>query len=167
MFCQQCGENLNPDYHYCPKCGNQIISLVDTSKQTSPLWFKIFLSLILLSGALVVFVEFSSEDLTDIISKQLNDIRQDRITEAYYNFTAKSFQEATSLEHFRNFIKNYPFFSQSRSIRFIDRTVNNDQGILEAMLTTSEGTEKQVRYHLIKEGGRWKILSIRLENSSG
>lgn len=167
MLCKQCGGELQQNFLYCPKCGQKIEKtneIPDRPQKYSPLWFRFFIALVLVVGVFALMFELSSEDLTDTVEKQLKAIRQDQMTEAYYHFTAKSFQEATSLEHFKDFIKNYSFFSHNRSVRFIDRNVNNDQGSLEAVLTPADGKDVQVQYRLIKEDGRWKVLSIRLED---
>lgn len=166
MFCQHCGTDLKNDYKYCPHCGHAVAGNINEvlSHAKGPFWFKLFSSITLLICVVGLFVLLSPDDLTQIVEDQLKALRQDRLTQAYYDFTSQSFQEATSLETFGNFVKSYPFLTTYHSIRFIDRNVDNDQGRLEAIISPKEGKDLQVQYRLIKENGRWKILSIKLED---
>lgn len=169
MFCQQCGANIPSESKFCSQCGIKVedastTNVVNESGKGSPLWFKFFFGLIALIGAIALFIVLSSEDLTDTVENQLKALRQNHITEAYYQYTAKAFQEATSLELFHEFINKYPLFSKTQSVRFIDRNVNNNHGILDAILTQEKGTDVTVQYQLVKEDGRWKVLSIKLGN---
>lgn len=173
MYCKNCGASLSPNVNYCSNCGHSTkenpVQPSDSQKLTtnkSPLWFKALLCLvaIILGGS--ILMALISEDLTDTVKDQLKAIRKGQITEAYYDFTSKKFQESTPLELFREFINKYPAFSQNQSVQFNDRNVNNHIGTLETILTTSNNDKIPVEYKLIKENDKWKVLSIRLEDLS-
>lgn len=167
MNCQHCGASLDVQKKFCPECGERLIPQ-DTSqagsKKTS-LLFKILLTIIILIVLSVVLIALTSEDVTDTVDKQLNAIKQGKITEAYYDHTSKAFQQATSLEQFREFLKAYPELADSKSIRFVDRNVDVDKGVLQARLTTTEGVEVPIQYTMVREGDNWKIVNILLDRT--
>lgn len=131
-----------------------------------PRWFKIILSIF---AAIILFIALLlifSKDVTDTVSDQLKSIRENRITEAYYNYASKAFQEATSLDQFRNFVEAFPSLSHNKSVLFVDRNVEGNQGTLDAILTSQEGIDSKASYHFIKEGDKWKILGITIQDQS-
>lgn len=167
MLCKQCGFNLSNQANFCPGCGKKVTEeerLENASPRQSTLWLKLLLGLLLLGVASIVLVILLSGDLTDTVSDQLQTIKEGKLTEAYYNYTSKAFQEATSLSNFREFMNVYPVFSHHRSVRFIDRNTDNDSGFLHAMILTEKGMEIPVQYRLVKEQDKWKIDSIKLED---
>lgn len=164
MFCQHCGATLDPQSSFCPQCGQQVNQNPTISEKRSSFWLKCILSILILSLCVIVLIALFSEDLTSSVEGQLSALKENKITEAYYDFVSKEFQKVTSLEKFREFINRYPLFSQTKSVRFINREVNDDVGTLNAILTTSNNVQIPVQYKLYKEEGKWKILSIRLED---
>lgn len=168
MLCKQCGFSLSSHANFCPGCGNKITE-EDRQKgleQKHPAkWFKALFGLILAGLVLSIFLILFSDHLTEVVSDQLQAIKENRVTEAYYRYTSKPFQKATSLESFRQFIHSYPIFSQHKSVRFIDRESNEDIGSLQAMVLTEQGNEIPVEYQLVKEGDKWLIEHIKLDDS--
>jgi len=156
---------------YCKHCGKDTEEPVTSTdlpvetKKTMPLWFKSLLGLVALTISALLLNTFLAEDLTDTVKSQLKAIRQGDVAEAYYAFSARKFQEATSLEAFNEFIKKHPAFSENKSIQFKERNVNNDVGTLESVMITNHDKKMLVEYKLIKESDKWKILSIRLEDT--
>lgn len=167
MLCKQCGFNLSNQANFCPSCGNKITDeerQQNSSPKQSAKWLKILLGILIAGLTLITLLILLSEDMTDIVSEQLKSIKENRLTEAYYDYTSKSFQEATSLDRFREFMNIYPAFAHNKSVRFIDRTTENDSGSLHAMILTEQGVEIPVQYSLVREGDKWKIESIKLED---
>lgn len=171
MFCKHCGSQVDAKANFCSNCGRGLVEKEGQPDSSSPSffskpvpsWFKIFLATVGAIGlAILLFVLFS-EDLTDTVDGHLKALRSDHFTQAYYNYTSKDFQEAVSLEKFRDFFTQYPIFSQSDSVRFIERNVNHSKGNLDALLLNKQGIGTLAQYHLVKEGDKWKIFSIKLE----
>lgn len=168
MNCRHCHAKVDVKNNFCPACGARVAS--DAAAQEakfSPSHWKWLLSIIF------CFIVFSfillalfSDDITDTVTGQLAAIREGKITESYYDYTSRLFQKATSLTQFREFLKAYPEFEKSQSIRFIDRSVDGDSGALQAKLTTSDGMEVPLQYSLVKEGEKWKIVNIKLEQKT-
>lgn len=168
MQCRQCGYHLTSQTKFCPSCGTkltdeEINTIASQSHPGRKLSFFLWSGIILLivAGLYILF----SPDATDAVRDQLNAIRNDRLTEAYYNYTSKAFQEATSLDRFREFTKTFPVVAKSHSIRFVDRKVVDDVAELHAMLETGNGVEVPIQYRLVYEGDQWKIASIKISNS--
>jgi len=169
MHCKNCGTAVEQHHNYCTNCGNLLNeseSPCNTKKQPTTRWFKIVLSLIFTGLAFTVISVLLSNDITDVVAEQLEAIKEKKITEAYYNYTSKDFQDTTSLEHFQEFIHNYPIFSNAKSVRFIDRNVVHDTASLQALIQPEEGNEVLVHYGLIKKNDHWKIVSIKMEDNA-
>lgn len=160
MYCKHCGKEIETQETIAP--GHQQAA----TKKTSPLWFKTLLGAVVLIFVALLIKTFLTEDLTDTVEGQLKAIKQGNFAEAYYAFSSKKFQEATSLEAFMDFIKKYPAFSENKSIQFKERNVNNDVGTLDGVMTTNHDKKILVEYKLVKELDQWKILSIRLEHAA-
>ncbi len=172
MLCSHCGAEVTASYQYCPSCGTKLDSstiLPDTQpqpaavkKKSMPIWFKIaaFLAVLALIGvtAGILF----TESLVDVVDHQLEDLRKQDISKAYYNYTSKDFRAATSLDQFRNFVEAYPVFFNNQSAHFSQRSMEHNIGTLKGHITSLEHVNTPIEYKLIKDDGKWKILSIRL-----
>lgn len=170
MLCPHCGANIGDSYKYCPSCGGKIPEIQSPSeggpipvmkKKPMPLWFKILgiLAVIALIGvtAGILF----TEGLVDVIDNQLTALRENKIDKAYQKYTAKEFQQATSIDEFKDFVEAYPIFTQNTSAHFTQRSLSHNIGTLRGNLTSPEHVKIPIEYKLIKEDGKWKILSIR------
>lgn len=170
MYCKHCGASLESATKFCTACGKSVqeeperSSLPAEPKSHASLWFKSLLLLIALIIGTFLTTTLLTEDVTDTVKDQLQAIRNGQITEAYYAFASKKFQETTSLEAFSDFMKKHSAFSESKSIHFKERNVNDDIGTLEGTITAHNDKKIQVEYKLIKESEKWKILSIRIED---
>lgn len=180
MFCSQCGTKVDSSYKYCPSCGAKLdattssINPSATPKSTTeasptaikkkpmPFWFKLatFLAVLALIGvtAGILF----TESLVDVIDNQLEALRHNNVTKAYYAYTSKDFQAATSLDQFSNFVHAYPVFLNNQSAHFTQRSIEHNIGVLKGNLTSNDHVNTPIEYKLIKEEDKWKILSIRL-----
>lgn len=172
MYCSHCGEELTPNYRFCPSCGTKIDESTVIApeppvhqvvqKKPMPIWFKIaaFVAVLALIGvtAGILF----TESLVDVVDNQLSALRENDISKAYYNYTSKDFQAATSLDQFRSFIDAYPVFLNNDSAHFSQRTIEHNIGILKGTLTSQDKVNTPIEYKLIKDDGKWRILSIRL-----
>lgn len=168
MFCQNCAAPVDEKANYCSVCGYALRGQTgekSTKKpHAAPKWFKWLLGIVLFAGICGFVLAATAEDFTDTVYDQLRALKKNKITEAYYSFTSKEFQSATTLEQFKAFLAAYPILLNTKGIRFIDKTSSDHQGTLEAFLTNNEGHEVKAVYRTIKEGDKWKILSISLED---
>jgi hypothetical protein len=95
------------------------------------------------------------------INDQLEAIRiEDNATA--YSFTSKAFQDATSMNAFISFIKQYSSLRNNESITINSRQVINGFGKVKAVLISRGGLETPVTYQLVQENDRWKIESMIL-----
>lgn len=174
MFCQNCGAELDPSLPFCSKCGNQIQKSPEAHppetaypvvKKRIPIWFKLLASVVVLLAIFAGFIVAFTDDLVVIAQGQLTALHTNQLTEAYYKYTSKDFQEATSLEAFRNFIKEYPIFSSYTSATFEPEKIENDIGVLKGTLTEQNGTKIPVEFRLTKDDNEWKVASISMQES--
>lgn len=93
-----------------------------------------------------------------VIKSQLEAIRENRFTEAYYAFTSKEFQKATSLDQFKRFIKNFPLFTEEYTLRF---QPEDQQGNVKARLIGKEN-QMAVLFTLTKEDKDWHVKGIEI-----
>jgi len=179
MFCTYCGTKVDENYKFCPGCGvllnpetitnippkDQHSSTPDTpqmKKKPMPFWFKIIALLAILALIGVTAGILFTESWVDVVDHQLEALRQGDIPKAYTAYTSKDFQSATSLDQFRSFVEAYPVFHNNKSAHFTQRSIEHNIGIIKGKLTSQEHVNTPIEYKLIKEDGKWKILSIRL-----
>lgn len=176
MFCSKCGSNANEGSRYCATCGTKF-ELIDppnpsqnqettsqplVKKKPMPLWFMIVLLLAIIALMGVTAGILFTESLVDVVDKQLSELRDSNIDKAYFAYTSSEFQKATSLDEFRDFINTYPIFVKNQSSLFTQRALQHNLGTLKGTLTDPEHKKIPVEYRLIKEDGKWRILSIHL-----
>lgn len=165
MHCSNCGAPKQPENKFCPNCGIEFNEKQQTNTRKG-IWGKLLgFSAIAAILALGLFF-YSFEDLTESIQGQLSALRTHEITEAYYDFTSKGFQEATSFEKFKKFISLNPFFLEIISAQFNEKNIKNQIGILKGVLTTANNENIPVEYNVVKEGDKWKINAIYLLNTN-
>lgn len=175
MLCSQCGGEVDATYTYCPHCGAKLNSDNSASpapesklnaplikKKPMPFWFKLLTFLAVLALIGVTAGILLTESWVDVIDKQLEALRQDDISKAYYEYTSKDFQATTSLDQFRQFVQAYPVFLNNQSAHFTQRSIEHNIRTLKGKLTSLDHVETPIEYKLIKEDSKWKILSVRL-----
>lgn len=139
------------------------------AKRIMPLWFKIVAGIAFIALVAVTAGILFTETVVDIIEDQLKSLRTKDYEQAYHNYTSTAFQDATSYEQFLKFLQVYPIFINNTSSHFNKRSmsITNDMMIVRGNLTSPEHLKYPVEYRLIKEEGKWKILSIQLLSSKG
>lgn len=182
MFCSHCGSRIDASYKFCPSCGAKLDSTsisptppTGTSqapsastestiikKKPMPFWFKLIALLAVLALIGVTAGILFTESWVDVVDHQLVALRENNIDKAYYSYTSKDFQNATSLDQFRNFVEAYPVFFNNQSAHFALRSIDHNIGTLKGNLTSKDRVNTPIEYKLIKEDDKWKILSIRL-----
>ena len=76
-----------------------------------------------------------------------------------YQSAAREFQASTSEEQFMAFLKN-SLIVNCESAAWTSRSVSNNVGELEGSLKTKDGGVIPIKVKLVKEDGKWKLLSI-------
>lgn len=131
-------------------------------KKGLPSWIKVAISLAILAAVAVGLAIYFTQDLVKTADGQLSALRDKDYSRAYYEYTAKDFKTATSLEAFSEFIKSHPALARNMQAHFNERSIENNIGTLHGTLTSADGGVTPVEYKFVKEGDRWKILSMRL-----
>lgn len=172
MLCSHCGAEVAADFKFCPSCGIKLDSTTilpqatpepaTVKKKPMPIWFKIVAALAVLALIGVTAGILFTETLVDVVDNQLEALREQNIPKAYYNYTSKDFQAATSIDQFRNFVEAYPVFLNNQSAHFSQRSMEHNIGTLKGNITSQDRVNTPIEYKLIKDDGKWKILSIRL-----
>lgn len=169
MQCPYCSEQIEQNFQFCPYCGSKIAAPpterqdeYPVKKRSMPLWFKLVgllavLALIGVTGGILF-----TETLVDTVENQLEALQDHDIDKAYLTYTSKEFQNTTSIEQFRDFVQAFPIFLENQSAHFTQRSISHNVGTLKGILTSSDHINTPIEYKVIKEDGRWKILSIRL-----
>ncbi len=126
---------------------------------------KIFIIVASLVGVLVILFViglFATRGITKVVQNQLQAIRQGKIEQAYYAYTASQFQQETTLAEFKGLISGQPALLKNKKASFSERKVEGSQGFLKGTLTAEDGTSLPVEYRLVKENDEWKILSLNI-----
>lgn len=97
-----------------------------------------------------------------IVQDQLEAIGEKRLTEAYYAYTSKDFQVATSLESFKKFLSNLSLLSKPHTVEFKPSDV---AGKVQATVNANQEELKLV-YTLQKQDNEWKVQKIEIVNEA-
>lgn len=131
-------------------------------RKNVPSWLKVVISLAVLAAIAVCLAIYFTQDLVKTAEGQLGAIRARDFSRAYYEYTAKDFRAATSLEAFQEFVKAHPALINNDIANFNERTIENSVGTLHGTLVSKDGGVTPIEYKFVKEGDAWKVLSMRL-----
>lgn len=106
-----------------------------------------------------------AQDLIEVAKSQLKEIQDQKLKEAYQNYSSREFKQATSEEAFREFIHRYPILTNHHVVSFHKPTIRNGIGTLSVILQ-SEQIAAYIKYYLIYEDQKWKIWSMRILSPS-
>jgi predicted nucleic acid-binding Zn ribbon protein len=159
MYCTHCSAEIEEEHIFCPTCGKRLSEEPKTAKSFR--WIKRLLWTLAIVALSAYLYFSSSSDPSDAVIGQLQSIGSNELTKAYYGYTSPAFQETTSLEAFKEFIKSHPDFSVLVKADVEERQEVDDKAILEMKLTPSKGAPFWVEYHLIKLEDGWKINALR------
>lgn len=129
---------------------------------------KVFFALLgmLLAYFIVIFALsfslaiYATRGLTNLVEAQLSAIKQDNIEQAY-DYTSQEFKDKTSLEQFKEFVKQSPILKDYTSISYLQRDMNNNAGIVAIKLSGPDG-DRYIRYLLIYRDDSWKIVGMSM-----
>lgn len=177
-ICPHCNAKIEQAFSYCPMCGssttqnkeNDPLTLFQVppkptqiiQKKKMPLWFKLVTGIAVLALICVTAGILFTENWVDVVDHQLAALKEHDINKAYKTYTSKDFQAATSLDEFTHFVTSYPVFLTNHSSHFTVRTIEHNIGTLRGNIISTDHTSTPIEYKLIRENGKWKILSIHL-----
>ena len=133
-------------------------------KKRFPKWAKVVIGIFVFIIVVIVVAFVATAGPVKTAEKQLVLLKAGDINGAY-ELTSGEFKNATSLEAFTAFVKQYPSLTKNKSHTFTERTVENNQGTIKGSLTAEDGTVTPITYMFVKEQGKWLILSIDLNPS--
>lgn len=103
-----------------------------------------------------------AQPITDVIESMLIALKLNDTHRAYFAFTSKQFQQATSFDQFKEFAVRYPEFGKFQSITFQDKHLAGDIATFTGTLTTQDGTTSNIKFDLIRENLQWKIMGMQM-----
>ena len=98
--------------------------------------------------------------MVETLEKNLKDLRENKIEEAYQKYTSEAFKEATSYAAYLDFLKQFPEFEKHTAVSFFEKGFVDGRGLIRATLIYQEGVYP-VDFVMIKEGEKWKIWSLK------
>ncbi len=122
-------------------------------------WLIGLLVVLIVIVALVLLVFQATKGLTGASREFFSLVEKGKVEEAYIS-TAKEFQAATSLEEFRGFLE-YTTLDKFEQATWETRSISGNTGKLIGSIKTRDGGVVPLEIDLVKEEGRWKILSLR------
>lgn len=165
MFCTGCGSPINTNEHYCHHCGKQLntgsAGHPPYRQKTAPWVFVTGFALL----AMLFYITWSGAQYGDLekpAREQLETIKEGKIPEAYYEFTSKQFQAATSLEQFRQFVKSHGIIADYKDIVFGEPVIDDKRGLLIGKLTPEKGQPVEIKFFLYRQEDEWKIDSFQI-----
>ncbi|MCE2983564.1 MAG: DUF4864 domain-containing protein [Parachlamydia sp.] len=177
MYCQHCQNQISSLSESCPLCGkspaqdaNQPLDESPAAapppskmvKRKMPFWFKALLAISVLLLVGVTAGILFTERLVDVIDKQLEALRDNDISKAYFDYSSQNFMAALSLDEFTRFVQQNPALTTQQTAHFTERSIKDNVSIMKGKLVSADHHEMPIEYRLIKEGKQWKVLSIRL-----
>lgn len=112
---------------------------------------------------------FNWQPVLETIQGQKNAIKMGSFHKAYVDFTAAKFRESTSFAEFVDFLKTHPFFKKMSEGKIKSKGFENNVAIILEEFSEPNGEVRVVEYHLVKESGEWKILTMKthFDNETG
>ncbi|MFN4173750.1 MAG: DUF4864 domain-containing protein, partial [Parachlamydiaceae bacterium] len=159
MYCKHCGSKVEGHHLFCPACGNR---LSEEPPKRFPGWIKVIFGLLILGALIALVTQLKKIDAEETIKEQLNALKAGKLTEAYYEYTSKEFQKATSLEKFKEVVKSFPLLSQVNSLSIDEKEHNEDQETIKVTLDSDDNQTFKMDYGLVKEDDAWKIVFFKL-----
>jgi len=158
MFCSNCGAKLSENQSTCTNCGLS----VQQGQKKVPFWIKALFFIFIAIVAYFIWAVSYGQSIASVVEDQINDIHNQKITQAYYDYSSKEFQKATSLDQFKEFLKNQAVFSEKTSFHIDDQTIAGSIVTIKGTFLQNEKSLAKAEYQLIEENEKWKLLNIQI-----
>lgn len=160
MHCPFCHNLVSDGQSFCSKCGKRLSTFNPSANRRFGI--AIVVIIVILALTIGIWDIATGEFPHDVIEEQLSAIRSNKLTEAYYAYTSKEFQAATSLDDFKKFLKSFPELSKNNPTEFEDVEDQNNVKTVKGLITTESGEPFNLLYQLLEEDGKWKILNMKV-----
>jgi hypothetical protein len=162
MSCPHCGAPLKEGETVCPHCVKQEERIShNTPTGGAPWWVKLLACAIALCALFLGWRTFSSHDeIGETVQNQLKAFHDNRLTEAYYQYSSKDFEKNIPLKEFQQFAETFPVLAHNKGIIFTERSVKDNTAEVKGTLTTLENVKVPIEYTLVKENDKWKVSKI-------
>lgn len=164
MQCEKCGSEIEEKSGVCLHCGTtssqELSQKGYVAVQPKRRWWKWLLGVLI---AFILFFYWVGQSVVlpqDVILEQLNVLKEGKLTEAYYDFTSKDFQKATTLDFFKNYVKASPVFTSGKLFLVEQETLEGSVSVIRGFIVGEDDSSFEVIYQMIYEDGEWKILSV-------
>lgn len=124
-----------------------------------PKWSWIVSAIVLMSATLP---PINTDQLTELVERQLDDIHNQYIDRAYASYTASSFRDATSLKNFEEVLKQNTILTNNKKFVLSGAFFEGDKGTIKGFLISRQGESFEIIYDLNYEDKEWKIAAIQL-----
>jgi hypothetical protein len=114
----------------------------------------------LAAGGCVGFIAMTTGDAVKVARDQMEDLKSGA-TDTAYSRMSEGYRARYSAADFAAWVDRHPALKSNKDSTFLKRSVENDRGHLEGILTGMDGTVEPVTYELVKEAGSWKIDQIK------
>ena len=184
-YCTECGADLDPAEKFCHNCGHQNVT-GDTSPinprvappdsaaspaavSTEPkkkhgclkIAIIILIPLLFIVLAIIAFAFLLTKGPVESAKEHFATLKSGAVEQAYRQ-TSGVFQQSTSLENYQRFINAYPILRDVSDTRFLERSIENNEGVVKGTISDSQGNRVPITIKFIKEQGEWKILALDL-----
>ena len=113
------------------------------------------------SKADILPLSSTDKEVQAVISAQLAALQAGDISKAYFGFSSKTFQQATSIDALREFVHSFPLMSDFKVIIFGDAITSGEHVVVDASLK-DDSSVLTLKYSLEKQDGAWKIFGFRI-----
>lgn len=126
------------------------------------LWPRLLFYFVVGAILLLSLLLLLTPDLAGIANQQLKAMQEDQLTEAYYKYTSRSYQETHSYDTFKQFVRSTPLLQHYTKVQFSEEDVEGNQGKIKAVLQGGGSFDATVDYVFVKEDRQWKVAEMEV-----
>lgn len=161
MFCEKCGLSIKDGSKQCEHCGHSVLK--KDEKKSYLLYVLGVMAIVLIGGIALLWKTSAQDTMPNVVKGQLQALRSNKITEAYYEYTSKDFQSQVPLIAFHELVKAYGVLVHNNGLQLNSQQDKDGVIILDGVLTSINDGSIPISYELIKEDNDWKIHSISMK----
>jgi pSer/pThr/pTyr-binding forkhead associated (FHA) protein len=116
---------------------------------------------VLVVGGIVGAGFLATQAPASAVHSELAELRRGDLDAAYRRLSPE-LQAQLPPREFEQLVREHPGLGENKDATFWSRSVQNERARLSGVLTTRSGDVERATFELVKEGGEWRITSIRL-----